>query len=58
MIRYTVMMTQNRGIQTDRGRGTKKLGNENEQSKRKLALKPQVDRERKEQLASKLEVES
>jgi len=38
--RYTVIITKNRGIQTDRGRRTRKLGSENEQSERRLDLNP------------------
>ena len=46
MRRYTVMITQNKWIQTDRGKGTEKPGRGNEQSESKLALKPRTDQDR------------
>jgi len=44
--RYTVIMTQNRGIQTNRGKKTRMLGSGNEPTESRLALKPQTDRSR------------
>jgi len=43
--RYTVVIMQNRGIQMDRGRRTRKPRSGNEQSESRLALKPQTNRE-------------
>ena len=39
MRHYTVMITLNRGIQTDKGRETRETGSGNEQSESRLALK-------------------
>lgn len=38
------MMTPKKVIQMTRGRGTRALGSENEQSESRLALKPRTDR--------------